>query len=172
MLGLTPAVWITEATVPRPAAVSKNPVTAARSVTSQLTAVGVIPSSCSTAAAASSRSCRTSQSTTVWSRPTILAVARPIPPAPPVITVTRLIRGPYTASADVTHRGSAVTHLLTTWHPNEVVENPERIRRRELHDLELELRVGEPCRPYGQVALIGRERIHRLPPGVEHAHVS
>jgi hypothetical protein len=53
-----------------------------------------------------------------------------------------------------------------------VVENPERIRRRELHDLELELRVGEPCRPYGQVALIGRERIHRLPPGVEHAHVS
>jgi hypothetical protein len=95
-----------------------------------------------------------------------------MPPAPPVITDTRLMPGPYTASADVTHRGSAVTRLLTTWHPNDVVENPERIRRRELHDLELELRVGEPCRPYGQVALIGRERIHRLPPGVEHAHVS
>ncbi len=39
MLGLTPAVWITEATVPRPDAVSNSPSTASRSVTSQLTAL-------------------------------------------------------------------------------------------------------------------------------------
>ncbi len=43
MLGLTPAVWITEATVPSPDAVSSSPSTACRSVTSQLTALKVIP---------------------------------------------------------------------------------------------------------------------------------
>ena len=75
MLGLTPAVWITEATVPRPDAVSNSAATACRSVTSQLTTVGVIPRSFSVAAAASSRSCLTSARTTAWSRPTTLAVA-------------------------------------------------------------------------------------------------
>src|ERR1700710_411817 len=118
MLGLTPAVWITEATVPRPDAVSRSAATNGRSVRSRLTVVGLIPRSFTVAAASSSRSCLTSQRTTVWSRPTIFAVARPMPPAPPVITDTQLMSGPYTASADVTHRGSAVTHLLTTWHPN------------------------------------------------------
>ena len=88
MLGLTPAVWITDATVPSPDAVSNSRPTAPRSVTSQLTTVGVIPTSFSAAAAPSSRSCLTSARTTVWARPTILAVARPMPPAPPVITVT------------------------------------------------------------------------------------
>ena len=43
------------------------------------------------AAAASRRSCRTSHNTTAWSRPTTLAVADPMPPAPPVITVTRVM---------------------------------------------------------------------------------
>ena len=43
MLGLTPAVWMTEATVPSPDAVSISPSTACRSVTSQLTALQVIP---------------------------------------------------------------------------------------------------------------------------------
>ena len=88
MLGLTPAVWITEATVPRPDAVSSSAATDGRSVTSQLTTVALTPRSFSVAAAASSRSCLTSQRTTVWSRPTIFAVARPMPPAPPVITDT------------------------------------------------------------------------------------
>ncbi len=45
MLGLTPAVWITEATVPRPDAVSNSRATASRSVTSQFTTVAVIPRS-------------------------------------------------------------------------------------------------------------------------------
>jgi hypothetical protein len=91
MLGLTPAVWITAETVPSAAAVPKSRTTAFRSVTSQLTIVGVMPSCFNVEAAPSSRSCRTSASTTAWSLPTILAVATPMPPAPPVITVTRLM---------------------------------------------------------------------------------
>ena len=90
MLGLTPAVWMTDATGPRPDAVSNNFSTACRSVTSQLTAVALIPRSASVLAASSKRSCLTSQRTTVWSRPTTLAVARPMPPAP-VMTTTELM---------------------------------------------------------------------------------
>ena len=91
MLGLTPAVWITETSSPSPLAVSKTAPTASGSVTSAGTPVAEIPRSFSAATAASSRSARTSASTTAWSRPTMAAVAVPMPPAPPVITVTRLI---------------------------------------------------------------------------------
>ena len=102
MLGLTPAVWMTALTVPSAAAASNTRSTAARSVTSALTIRAAMPRSPRAVAAASSRSCRTSHNITVWSRPTTLAVASPMPPAPPVITVTcvmactvyRRIRGP------------------------------------------------------------------------------
>src|ERR1700749_2865478 len=87
---------MTEASVPRPVAVASSSVTAWRSVTSQLTIAGVIPSSSRVAAAVVNRSCLTSQRTSAWSWPTTFAVARPMPPAPPVITDTRSITGPYT----------------------------------------------------------------------------
>ncbi len=93
MLGLTPAVWMTDTMSPSSAAVRNSCSTADRSVTSQLTSVALMPSASSVPAASSKRSCRTSASTSVWSRPRILAVATPMPPAPPVITDTRLITG-------------------------------------------------------------------------------
>ena len=96
MLGLTPAVWITEATVPRPDAVSNSSATACRSVTSQLTAVGVDP--------------EVLQCCGRGIEPVLPDVAeddgvvaaddlgrgQTHPPAPPVITDTRVIPGPYT----------------------------------------------------------------------------
>ena len=42
----------------------------------------------------------------MWSRPTILAVAKPMPPAPPVITDTRFITGPYTRRVLPRERGA------------------------------------------------------------------
>ena len=88
MLGLTPAVWITEATVPSADAVSSKPVDGLPVGDVAVDGGAVMPRSSSAAAAASSRSCLTSQRTTGWSRPTIFAVASPMPPAPPVMTET------------------------------------------------------------------------------------
>lgn len=98
MLGLTPAVWITEVTGPIAPAVLNSSTTAGRSVMSQLISRTSRPSN--SAPTASRRSCRTSQSTTGCSRPTILAVASPIPPAPPVITETIGIPSPALSPTD------------------------------------------------------------------------
>ena len=92
MLGLTPAVWITEATVPRRERGLEQAV--------DRLAVGDVAvdgrdgdrrGRPAFSTASSRRSCRTSQRTRVWSRPTTFAVARPMPPAPPVMTATLLM---------------------------------------------------------------------------------
>src|SRR5690606_33810928 len=158
MLGLTPAVWITEASSPIPAVSLNSRSTACGSVTSQCTGVAVMPSSRSTAAAVSSRSCRTSHSTTACSRPTTRAVACPIPPAPPVMTDTEDMTvnlywprgpapGPAPGSLDPVHEsnpdkldastlsGVSETALMTLYgraeqarHPQPIIDDPMAVR--------------------------------------------
>src|SRR5262249_15438252 len=88
-----PAVWMTEATGPTAVDASTSSATDFWSVMSQTTAVHPMSASLSAATAASNRSWLTSQMTTGCSRPTIFAAASPIPPAPPVMTVTSGIEG-------------------------------------------------------------------------------
>ena len=107
MLGLTPAVWITEASRSEAACgveqgIDRTPVgdvtvddRGSHPEVLQGCGRGMV-----------SRSCLTSPRTSAWSRPTTLAVATPMPPAPPVMTDTRFIRGPYTGSDFGCRRGS------------------------------------------------------------------
>jgi len=91
ILGLTPAVWINDTTVPSEVALWINPATESRSVMSHRTTTASIASPRNASIAVLRRSALTSQITTGCSRTTIFAVASPIPPAPPVMTDTSVI---------------------------------------------------------------------------------